>query len=91
MDYRALFIHIIEDYLAGRRDRQATARAAADNVGIGDIPGDRRDLLPNCEWALRHMSEPDYYTEDAELRYYLECLKGVRVFSEAERDAAIGT
>jgi hypothetical protein len=86
--FRAFFAGTIEAYLAGRIDRKEVARVVVDNVGVDDI-SDQDKLLSSCHWALRHMNEDGYYTTDAEVRYYFECLSGTRVFSEADRDAAI--
>jgi len=89
MNYKKLFRELIATYLEGSLTRADVSRRMTEEVPLDDICGDHRDLLPNCEHALRHMDDPDYYTVESELKYYLACLEGRREFSEVERDKAI--
>ena len=89
MDTTAFFIDVISRFLSGALDRASTARLVADELPHDEVRGGHHDLLPNCEWALRHIDEEGYYTTEAELRYYLQCLRGERIYDSNERDQAI--
>ena len=89
MDHKAFFVDVISRFLSGALDRAAAEALVADELPFDDVRGGHHDLLPNCEWALRHIAEPDYYTTEAELRYYLQCLRGERIYDSDERDQAI--
>ena len=85
MVVKELFIDVISRYLGGTLDRNSAAQLKAMEVGFDEIPGGQHDLLKNCEWALRHINEQDYYTCDEELKYYLQCLRG-REFTTQMRE-----
>lgn len=89
MDTNAFFIDVISRFLSGSLDRASAAQLVAAELPLDDVRGDQHDLLPNCEWALRHIDEPDHLTTEAELRYYLKCLRGEKVYDSDVRDQAI--
>ena len=89
MDTRVFFIDVISRFLSGELDRASAARLVAVELPLGEVRGGQHDLLPNCEWGLRHIDEPDYWTTEAELRYYLQCLRDERIYDSVERDQAI--
>ncbi len=89
MDYADLFAKMIDKLLTGGIDRATAAERIAELVPIDAIAGDQHDLLPNCEWALRHVNEGGFRTTDAELRYLLSCLRGENSFDEKARDQAV--
>jgi hypothetical protein len=86
MDYRDIFLDLIQQLLEGKITRDDVATKIAREVPIDAGYEEEQELLENCEWALRHANEPNYYTTIGELRYYLECLKGESAFSTEERD-----
>ena len=88
-DYLEVFSTLLEEYFDHKITRKKLAQQVATEISIDEIPGDKTSLLPNVEHALRHITEPDYETTDAELRYYLDCLRGDRSFCESDRDIAI--
>ena len=89
MDYKETFVNLIKGYFDGKHDRKYIAEYMSSQVGFDEIKGDHRDLLPNCEIALRHINEEEYYTTESELRYYLSCLMGEKIFNEKERNELI--
>ena len=89
METKSPFTELISQFLSGALDRKAVAKKLASDIPLHGVRGNRCDLLPNIEWALRHIDEPGFYTTEAELRYYLECLRGEKVFNEFDRDQAI--
>jgi hypothetical protein len=86
MDARALITELISVFLRGDIDRKGLAGRVADELPYDLIEGDASELLPNCEWALRHVNEPEHWTTERELRYYLACLEGEATYSREERD-----
>lgn len=89
MDYAELFAKTIDELLCGCIDRATATRRIAELVPIDAIAGDHRDLLINCEWALRHANESGFRTTDAEFKYLLSCLNGGGSFDEKARDHAV--
>jgi hypothetical protein len=89
MEAKDLFEQMISQFLSSVLDKEAVAKQVAKDIPLDSIRGNRHDLLPNIEIALRHINEPKFYTTEAELRYYLECLRGEKVLNELERDRAI--
>ena len=89
MNLHDLFIELITSFLDGSLDRQDVAQKITDELPPDFIKGNKNDLLPNCEWALRHINETEFWTTKRELEYYLSCLKGEKVYSSAERDKII--
>jgi len=87
-DYNAYFLDLISKLLSGQISR-ADAATAAGQIGMDEIEGGAASLLTNCEWALRHANEPDFYTSEQEFGYLLACLQGRADFSVLDRDAAI--
>ena len=79
----------MEAFLDGRLNRAAVELRMARDVPIDAISGNQFDLLTNCEYALRHINEAGYWTTELELRYYLDCLRGRKQFSTAERNALL--
>lgn len=89
MNYKGYFLELISGFFEKNYDRKYIAEKISNDIDIDEIKGDRTCLLINCEWALRHINETDFYTTEAELKYLLSCLKGERNFSEQERDRII--
>ena len=89
MDIKSFFINIIEQFLAGQLNRKTVSETIANELPFDVIEGDSSNLMTNCEWALRHINEPEYWTPKNELKYYLACLKGEKEFSPIERDKTI--
>ena len=89
MDHEAFFIELITGFLNKKYDRSDVAETMAIEIGIDEIKGDHHDLLVNCEVALRHIDEKNYYTTETELKYYLSCLKGEKTFNEQDRNELI--
>ena len=89
MDHRAFFLDLISRFLSRELDRSSVAGRVARELPLDSVRGGQKDLLPNCEWALRHINDPDFFTTEAELRYYLQCLGGERIYDSDERDQAI--
>jgi hypothetical protein len=89
MNYHALFEKLISEVLSGELTRKDASAMVASKIGVDAISGGNESLLVNCEWALRHLNEPGYYTGDSELFYLQSCLRGEIMFSVPGRDAAI--
>lgn len=89
MNYEEYFEELISGFLAGSFDKEYVSSKLSADIGIDEIKGDETSLLTNCEWALRHINEKDYYTTESELKYYLSCLKGEQAFSLKTRDMAM--
>ena len=89
MDYKEFFIKLISQFLTGRLSRKEVAHAVAMELPIDSSYDSDVELMENCEWGLRHIDEPDYWTTENELRYYLSCLKGDKHFSVAARDGLL--
>ena len=90
MNYRDLYFSLISRFLLGSMSREEIAAVVADQVPI-DVAYDEREreLLTNCEWAIRHATEADFYTTEKEFVYYESCLRGAEVFSAANRDGRL--
>ncbi|MDY0164539.1 hypothetical protein [Desulfobotulus sp.] len=86
MNYKEFFITLIAQFLSGGISREQVAHEVAMELPIDSVYSDHIELMENCEWALRHINEPDYWTTENELQYYLSCLKGDEQFSIEERD-----
>jgi hypothetical protein len=86
MNYKAFFIELLIKFLNGLLNREEVARQVAVTVPIDTNYTDNEDLMNNCEWALRHINEPDHYSTEGELSYYLNCLRGESEYSQEERD-----
>ena len=86
MEYKALFIELLSTFLSGNSSRKEIAHKIAMELPIDSNYVNDIELMENCEWALRHINEPDYWTNETELRYYLTCLKGDNQFSVDERN-----
>lgn len=92
MRIKSFFIDVIERFLAGQLSREDVATKLALELPLDNSIGDETSaLITNCEWSLRHINEPEYWTTKEELAYYLRCLKGEREFSTTERDNALKT
>lgn len=89
MEYRSLFVQLISDFLDGKTTRRDVAREMASRVPLDSIEGGQHDLMPNCEWGLRHINEPDFWTTQEELAFYLACLVGEETFSVSKRDKVV--
>src|SRR5688572_29086184 len=87
MDYKEFYTNTISQLLSGFLSRQDAAKRVANELPIDINYDNDRELLENCEWALRHANESDYYTTEKEFEYYLSCLKGGVQFSVADRDS----
>ncbi|PIQ42713.1 MAG: hypothetical protein COW05_08360 [Gammaproteobacteria bacterium CG12_big_fil_rev_8_21_14_0_65_46_12] len=86
MDYKAYFIELLIQFLNGVLSREEVARQVAVTMPIDTNYVDDEKLMNNCEWALRHINEPDHYSTEGELSYYLSCLRGETEYSQEERD-----
>jgi hypothetical protein len=89
MNYNTYFLELISKLLAQELSRLEVSSLMSANIGIDDISGDSESLLKNCEWALRHANEKDYYTTIGEFVYLKSCLSGEKKFSCSARDASI--
>jgi hypothetical protein len=89
MEYKQLFIELITSFLDGETSREEVANKITMEIPVDSNYADNRDLMENSEWALRHINEPDYWTTEVELRYYLSCLKGDKRFSVDERNSLL--
>lgn len=86
MEYKELFINLISSFLSGKLSRKEVAYQASMELPIDSNYKEDVALMANCEWALRHINESDYWTTETELQYYLSCLNGDKKFSNEERD-----
>nr|WP_320010904.1 hypothetical protein [uncultured Desulfobulbus sp.] len=86
MDVKKLFIKLIAMFLSGEMTREEIAHEVSMELPIDSYYKNNVELMENCEWALRHINEPDYWTNKNELLYYLTCLQGIQQFSADERD-----
>jgi len=86
IEFKELFINLISHFLSGKLNREEVAHQIVMELQMDTKFSDNTDLMKNCEWGLRHINEPDYWTTEAELQYYLSCLKGDKVYSSEERD-----
>jgi len=91
MNYKEFFINLISQFLSGRLSRKEVAHTVSMELPIDNVYDDDFELMENCEWGLRHIDEPDYWTTENELRYYLACLKGVEKFTVAERNRLLNS
>ncbi len=91
MDYKKFFIKLISYFLSEKLSRKEVAHTVAMELPIDKVYDNDIELLENCEWGLRHIDEPDYWTTENELRYYLSCLKGDEEFSVAARDRLLNS
>jgi hypothetical protein len=57
MDLKNKFTELLDLYFQGKLNRANVASFLASEVPIDAIKGAHKDLLPNCEWALRHIDE----------------------------------
>jgi len=89
MDYTTFFVELLTQFLSGAISRAEVAERIAFTMPVDTDYLDDEDLMNNCEWALRHINEPGYYSTEAELAYYLSCLKGENKYSQEERDKNI--
>lgn len=79
----------VEGIINGTVSRSEAASSVVENIGIDEISGGNEKLLVQCEWALRHANEPDYYTSGNEFKYLLSCLKNEQRYAPENRDKAI--
>ncbi len=86
MNYKEFFIQLISKFISGGITREEVAHEVAMEFSIDNAYDDNIELMENCEWALRHINEQDYWTTENELQYYLSCLKGDESFSVEARD-----
>lgn len=86
MKTEEFFMKLITLFLAGKLTRDEVSNEVAMELPIDSSYKDNIELMENCEWALRHINEPDYWTNESELQYYLKCLEGRQVFSIETRD-----
>ncbi len=86
MDYKSFFIEQLRMLLNEDLSRSDVANRIAIMIPIDTIYGDDEELMKNCEWGLRHVNEPDFYTTKGELEYYLSCLMEEREYSNEDRD-----
>ena len=89
MDYKAYFIELLIQFFGGVLSREEVARKVAVTIPIDAGYVDDEELMNNCEWALRHINEPDHYCTEEELSYYLSCLRGEVEYSQEERDKSM--
>jgi len=89
MNYNAYFLELISKLLSQELSREDVASLMSSNVGIDSVPSDSQSLLTNCEWALRHANEKEFYTTIGEFVYLKSCLTGEQTFSCSGRDASI--
>ncbi len=89
MDYKAFFVELLVQFLNGMLSRTEVAEKIAVTIPIDTEYKDNEDLMNNCEWALRHINEPDHYSTENELSYYLSCLKGEEKYDQEERDSSM--
>jgi hypothetical protein len=89
MNYKVFFIDLLTQFLNGVLSSEQVALKVAVAIPIDTNYIDDEDLMNNCEWALRHINEPDHYPTEGELSYYLSCLSGVRKYSHEDRDNSI--
>lgn len=89
MDYKAYFIELLMQFLSGVLSREEVARQVAVTMPIDTNYIGDEELMNNCEWALRHINEPEHYSTEGELSYYLSCLRGEAEYSQAERDRSM--
>ena len=89
MSYEQLYLELITRLLTGELRRDEVSDVLAKTVPI-DIKYIRNaELLTNCEWALRHVSEINFFTSEKELAYYARCLRNEELFSALARDRAM--
>jgi hypothetical protein len=89
MDHKEYFIELISGFFEGKYSRFEIARKITNDIDVDEIKGDHKELLVNCEIALRHIDHDGYYTIENELKYYLSCLNDERQFDEEERNNII--
>ncbi len=89
MNYKALFGELLKQFLNGTLSRSEVAEKVAVTMPIDTNYIDDKDLMNDCEWALRHINEADYYSTESELKYYLSCLRGEKEYNLKERDSNI--
>lgn len=91
MDYKGFFIELISSFLSGSLSKEEVEHKIAMELPIDSLYKNDTELMNNCEWAIRHINEPDYWTIEAELQYYLSCLKGYEEFYVEERNRRLKT
>lgn len=89
MDYKAFFIELLMQFMNGVLSRDEVAQKVAVTMPIDTNYIDDEELMNNCEWALRHINEPEHYSTKGELLYYLHCLNGEQEYSQEERDNSV--
>ncbi len=89
MDYKAFFIELLTLFLNGSLSRSEVAKKITTTMSVDTKYLDDEELMINCEWALRHINEPNHYSTEGELSYYLSCLKGECEYSLEERNNSI--
>jgi hypothetical protein len=89
MNYRKFYLELISLLLSEAVTRKEVPEKMAMKVPIDKTYDEDTELLENCEWALGHAFEPNYYTTTREFEYYLLCLQGKEKFSLQERDRRI--
>lgn len=89
MDFKAFFIDLLLRFLDGVLSRAEVAQEIAVTMPVDTNYVDDEELMNNCEWALRHINEPDHYSTEGELSYYLSCLKGEKEYCQADRDESM--
>ena len=82
---------LLSEYFEKKLTRTDIQNLMQDNISFDTQYTSDNELLKNCEWALRYIDEPDYWTTDGELNYYLQCLKKQRVFSVDDRNSSIAS
>ncbi len=90
MNYKEFFINLISQFLSGKLSRKEVANTVTMELTIDSLYDDNVELMENCEWGLRHIDEPDFWTTKNELKYYLSCLEGNDKFTVAKRDRLLG-
>lgn len=91
MDYKDFFIKLISQFLSGKLSRKEVAHTVAMEIPFDNVYDCDVELMENCEWGLRHIDEPDFWTTKNELRYYLSCLTGDEKFTVATRDRLLNS
>lgn len=75
---RALFRYLIACVLNRTLSRKQVAEWVAFECKEHGDPVEPEELLSSCEWTLRHLDELPYWTTQAQLQYYQQCLRGER-------------